>query len=59
MDLRENGLRGCGLDSTGSGQGRVAGCSECGDERSGSCATDLVYLVTLGCRSIRVTLNHQ
>jgi hypothetical protein len=34
--------RGCGLDSTGSGQGPVAGCCECGDEPSGSCATELV-----------------
>jgi hypothetical protein len=25
-----------------SGQGPVAGCCECGDEPSGSCATDLV-----------------
>jgi hypothetical protein len=33
---------GCGLDSTGSGQGSVAGCCECGDEPSGSCATELV-----------------
>jgi hypothetical protein len=32
----------CGLDSTGSGQGQVAGCCECGDEPSGSCATELV-----------------
>jgi hypothetical protein len=31
-DLRETGLGGCGLDSTGSGQGPVAGCCECGDE---------------------------
>jgi hypothetical protein len=31
----------CGLDSTGSGQGPVAGCCECGDEPSGSCATEL------------------
>jgi hypothetical protein len=30
------------LDSTGSGQGPVAGCCECGDEHSGSCATELV-----------------
>jgi hypothetical protein len=30
---------GCGLDSTVSGQRPVAGCSECGDEPSGSCAT--------------------
>jgi hypothetical protein len=35
-------LGGCGLDSTGSGQGPVAGCCECGDELSGSCATELV-----------------
>jgi hypothetical protein len=33
---------GCGLDSTGSGQGPVAGCCECGDEPLGSCATELV-----------------
>jgi hypothetical protein len=31
----------CGLDSTGSGQGPVAGCCEYGDEPSGSCATEL------------------
>jgi hypothetical protein len=42
MDLREIGLGVCGLDSTGSGQGPVAGCCECGDEPSGSCATELV-----------------
>jgi hypothetical protein len=42
MDLRETGLGGCGLDSTGSGQGPVAGCCECYDEPSGSCATELV-----------------
>jgi hypothetical protein len=33
------------LDSTGSGQEPVAGCCECGDEPSGSCATELVSLV--------------
>jgi hypothetical protein len=33
---------GCGLDLTGSGQGPVAGCCECGDEPSGSCSTELV-----------------
>jgi hypothetical protein len=33
---------GYGLHSTGSGQGPVAGCCECGDEPSGSCATELV-----------------
>jgi hypothetical protein len=41
----EDGIRmdigGCGLDSTGSGQGPVAGCCECGDEPSGSCSTEL------------------
>jgi hypothetical protein len=42
MDLREIGLGVCGLDSTVSGQGPVAGCCECGDESSGSCATELV-----------------
>jgi hypothetical protein len=35
-------LGGCGLDSTGSEQGPVAGCCECGDESSGSCAMELV-----------------
>jgi hypothetical protein len=33
---------GCGLDSTVSRQGPVAGCCECCDEPSGSCATELV-----------------
>jgi hypothetical protein len=42
VDLREIGLGGCGLDSTGSGQGPVAGCCECSVEPSGSCATELV-----------------
>jgi hypothetical protein len=42
MDIREIGLGGYGLDLTGSGQGPVAGCCECGDEPSGSCATELV-----------------
>jgi hypothetical protein len=32
---------GCGFDSTGSEQGPVASCCECGDEPSGSCATEL------------------
>jgi hypothetical protein len=41
MDFMEIGLGG-GLDSTGSGQGPVAGCCECGDEPSCSCATELV-----------------
>jgi hypothetical protein len=51
MDLREIGLAGCGLDSTGSGQGPVAGCCECGDEPSGSCATELVSYT---CTSLRL-----
>jgi hypothetical protein len=34
MDLREIGCESVG--STGSGQGQVAGCCECGDEPSGS-----------------------
>jgi hypothetical protein len=41
MDLKEIGLEGCGLDSTGSGQGPVAGYCECGDEPLGSCTTEL------------------
>jgi hypothetical protein len=32
------------LDSTVSGQGPVAGCCECGDEPSSSCATEFVSL---------------
>jgi hypothetical protein len=35
----------CEVDSTGSGQGPVAGCCECGDEPSGSGATKLVSTV--------------
>jgi hypothetical protein len=35
-------LWGCGLDSASSGQGMMVGCGECGDESSGSCATELV-----------------
>jgi hypothetical protein len=41
-------LGGCGLDSTGSGQGPVAGCCECSDEPSGSCTTELVIPGTQG-----------
>jgi hypothetical protein len=44
LDLREIGLGVCGLDSTGSGQVPVTGCCECGDEPSGSCATELAVL---------------
>jgi hypothetical protein len=47
MDLRETGLGVCGLDPTGSGQRPVAGCCECGDEPSGSCATELVSYPSL------------
>jgi hypothetical protein len=36
------GRMGWGLDSTGSEWGPVAGCCECGDEPSCSCATALV-----------------
>jgi hypothetical protein len=32
MDLREIGLGGGGLDSTGSGQGPVVGCCSCAME---------------------------
>jgi hypothetical protein len=46
MDLRD-WLRGCGLNSTVSGQGPVACCCECGDEPSGSCATELVSRTNL------------
>jgi hypothetical protein len=47
---RGDWLEGCGLDSTGSGQGPVAGYCECGDEPSGSCATEVVsWLVSLSC----------
>jgi hypothetical protein len=38
-------LGGCGLDSTSSGQGPVESCCECGDEPSGSCATELVIIL--------------
>jgi hypothetical protein len=34
MDLRENGFGACEFDLTGSGQGPMAGCCECGDEPS-------------------------
>jgi hypothetical protein len=44
----EDGIRiylgGCGLDSTGSGQGPVADFCECGDEPSCSYATELELL---------------
>jgi hypothetical protein len=43
-DLKETGLGGCGLDSTGSGYGPVASCCECGEVPSGSCATDLFII---------------
>jgi hypothetical protein len=42
MDLGEIGWGVCGVNSTGSGQRPVAGCFECGDESSGSGATELV-----------------
>jgi hypothetical protein len=43
----EDWLGECRLYSTGSGQEPVAGCCECGDEPSGSCATELVMGVTM------------
>jgi hypothetical protein len=36
---------GCGVDSPGSGYGPLAGCCECGDELSGSGATELVIIL--------------
>jgi hypothetical protein len=42
MDLEEIGFERRGMDSIGSGEGPVAGCCECGDEPSGSGATELV-----------------
>jgi hypothetical protein len=42
MDVGEIGWGGCGADSSGSGYGSLAGCCECGDEPSGSGATELV-----------------
>jgi hypothetical protein len=42
IDRREIGLGGCGFDSTGSVQGPVVGCGECGDEPLGSCTMELV-----------------
>jgi hypothetical protein len=32
------------MDSTGSEQEPLAGCCECGDKPSGSCATELVRI---------------
>jgi hypothetical protein len=43
MDLRETGWE-CELDSTGSAHRPVASCCECGDEPSGSWATELVLI---------------
>jgi hypothetical protein len=36
---------GCRVDPVGSGQVPVAGCCECGDEPTGSGATELVIVV--------------
>jgi hypothetical protein len=48
MALREHvwGGGGCGLDSTISRYRPVAVCCECGDEPSGSGATELISLVS-------------
>jgi hypothetical protein len=42
MDLREIGLGGVDWIRLAQDRDRVAGCCECGDEPSGSCATELV-----------------
>jgi hypothetical protein len=47
------------LDSTGSGQGPVAGCCECGDEPSGSGATELVILQCFFSNEYYVALNNR
>jgi hypothetical protein len=47
MDFKETGW-GCGLDSTGSRHGPMASCCECGDEPSGSYATELVNCIFHG-----------
>jgi hypothetical protein len=47
---------GCGLDSTLSGQGPVAGCCECSYEPSGSCATELLSYDTIKVHEIQVEL---
>jgi hypothetical protein len=47
MDLRETGLGSVDYIRLTSGQGPVAGCCECDDEPSGSCATELVLGVML------------
>jgi hypothetical protein len=65
MDLGEIGLG--VVDWIHSGQGPVAGCCECGDETSGSCATELVsYVRTIilpfvlyGCESWSLALREE
>jgi hypothetical protein len=48
----------CGLDSTVSGQGPMEGYCECGDEPSGSCATELVsHIVNLSHRFLKQPSN--
>jgi hypothetical protein len=42
MDLREIGLGGVDWIRLAQDRDRCAGCCECGDEPSGSCATELV-----------------
>jgi hypothetical protein len=53
MNLGDIGWGGSGLDSIGSGQGPVADCCECGDERSGSCTTELVLCQVSVCAGIK------
>jgi hypothetical protein len=47
---------GCELDSAGSGEAPVAGCCECGDEPSGSCATELVSRIPYPYSSTRCNI---
>jgi hypothetical protein len=47
MDLREIGLGGVDWIRLSQDRDRVAGCCECGDEPSGSCATELVSCIKM------------
>jgi hypothetical protein len=50
--------RWCGVDSPGSGYGPLAGCCECGDESSGSDATELVILTADLCKKLRLLMHN-
>jgi hypothetical protein len=47
----------CGLDSTGSGHGPLAGCGACGVEPSGSCATELVMSILFYSNELQLSNN--